>query len=90
MAIVVRFALSGASVEKYEEVHRRLEAAGAGTPSGRLYHVSYGAEDDLQVIDVWESPEALAAFGERLLPILQELGVTATPQVDPAYRIVSG
>jgi hypothetical protein len=52
MAIVVQFELSGASSDKYEEVHRRLDAAGAGKPAGRLYHVSFGAADNLQVIDV--------------------------------------
>lgn len=90
MAIVVRFAVSGMSKTKYEEVHRRLEAAGFGAPPGRLYHVGYGPDDAIQVIDVWESPEALDAFGQRLVPILQEMGIAATPQVDPAVLIVAG
>lgn len=90
MAIVVQFELSGASSEKYEEVHRRLDAAGAATPAGRLYHVSFGAADDLQVIDVWESPESLEAFGRILEPLLRDLGIAAVPRVQPAYRVIAG
>ena len=90
MAIVVRFEVSGMSSEKYEEVHRRLEAAGQGTPAGRLYHASYGSTDDLQVVDVWDSPQALEAFGASLQPILGELGIAAVPRVEPAYLIVPG
>jgi hypothetical protein len=88
MAIVVRFEVSGMSSDKYEEVHRRLDAAGQGSPAGRLYHASYGSPDNLQVIDVWESPESLAAFGGSLQPILGELGIDAVPRVEPAYRII--
>lgn len=90
MAIVVQFELSGASSDKYEEVHRRLDAAGSGKPAGRLYHVSFGAADNLQVIDVWESPQALEAFGRILEPLLRELGIAAVPRVQPAYRIIAG
>ena len=90
MAIVVQFEVSGMSSDKYDEALRRLEAAGAGAPSGRLYHVSYGAPDNLQVVDVFDSPQSLEAFGRTLEPILRELGITAVPRVEPAYRIIAG
>lgn len=90
MAIVVRFEVSGMSTDKYEEVHRRLDAAGAGSPPGRLYHVSFGDADDVQVIDVYDSPQSLEAFGRVLEPVLRELGIAAVPRVQPAYRIIAG
>jgi hypothetical protein len=90
MSIVVKFAVSGMSAEKYETVLRRLDAAGAGSPPGRLYHVSYGSRDDLQVIDIFDSPESLQAFGATLQPILQEFGITAQPDVQDAYKIIRG
>jgi hypothetical protein len=90
MAIVVRFAVTGMTAAKYEEALRRLAAAGAAAPPGRLYHVSYGAQDNLQVIDVYDSPESLETFGATLVPILRELGIHASPQVDPICKIVRG
>ena len=90
MAIVVHFEVSGMSSEKYEEALRRLEAAGAGAPPGRLYHVSYGAPENLQVTDVYDSPQSLEAFGRVLEPVLRELGIAAVPRVQPAYRIIAG
>ena len=90
MAIVVKFAVTGMSVDKYEMALRRLEAAGAGAPPGRLYHVSYGSRDSLQVIDVFESPQSLEAFGGTLQPILKELGITAQADVQEAYKIIRG
>ena len=62
MAIVVKFAVIGMSSEKYDAVLSRLEAEGAGAPPGRLYHVSYGSRDNVQVIDVFESSQAFEAF----------------------------
>jgi len=88
MAIVVKFAVQGMSTDQYETVLRRLEAAGAGAPPGRLYHVSYGSPDNLQVIDVYDSPQSLEAFGKTLVPILQEFGINAQPDVQEAYKII--
>ena len=90
MAIVVKFAVTGMTAEKYEMALRRLEASGAGAPPGRLHHASYGSRDDLQVIDVFDSPQSLEAFGRTLGPILQELGIAATPDVQEAYKIIRG
>lgn len=90
MPIVVKFKVSGMPAEKYEEVHSRLDAAGSGAPASRLYHVSYGSPDNLQVIDVWESRQAFEAFGQQLVPVLQEMGIQAEPEIHDAYRVIQG
>jgi hypothetical protein len=90
MAIVVKFKVSNMTAEKYETVLKRLEAAGAGAPPGRLHHVSYGSQDNLQVIDVFDSQQSLENFGKTLVPILQEMGITAEPNVEEAYKIIKG
>jgi hypothetical protein len=90
MAIVVQFALDGMSAEQYDAVLQRLEAAGAGAPPGRLHHVSYGSRDNLQVIDVYDSPQSLEAFGGTLQPILQEMGIVARPDIQEVYKIIRG
>lgn len=90
MPIVVKFSVSDMSTERYDEVLRRLDAAGAGTPKGRLHHISYGSHDSLQVIDVYDSPESFENFGKTLVPVLEELGVKAEPEVASVYRIING
>jgi len=90
MAIVVKFAVTGMPADKYDTVLHRLEAAGAGAPPGRLHHVSYGSRESLQVIDVFDSKESLESFGKVLVPILEELGIKAQPQIEEAYRIIKG
>jgi len=90
MAIVVKFSVSNMTAEKYDKVLKRLEAAGGGAPSGRLHHVSFGSRDNLQVIDVFDSPQSLENFGKTLVPILMELGIKAEPQVEEAYKIIKG
>jgi hypothetical protein len=90
MAIVVKFSVSGMSFEKYETVLSRLEAAGAGAPPGRLYHVSYGTRENVQVIDVFESRQSLESFGKTLVPILEQMGIKAQPDVHDAFKIIKG
>jgi len=90
MAIVVKFSVSGMSAEKYEQVLSRLEAAGAGAPPGRLYHVAYGQRENVQVIDVFDSPQSLESFGKTLVPILEQMGIKAQPDVHDAFKIIKG
>ena len=74
---------------KYDECIRRLEAAGAGNPPGRLYHVCYGDPNNLIVTDVWDSVENFQKFGETLLPVLNEIGIDpGNPAVHPVHNIV--
>ena len=90
MAIVVRFQVSNMTAEKYNTVLKRLEAAGAGAPAGRVHQVSFGAHNNQQVIDVYDSPQSLENFGKTLVPILTELGIKAEPHVEETYKIING
>jgi hypothetical protein len=76
--------------DKYEEVLRRLAEAGAGAPPGRIHHFSYGSRDNLQVVDVYDSPESMQAFGQTLVPILQDMGIHARPEVQEVYKTIDG
>lgn len=75
MAIGIYFGNSDFPAEKYDEAISRLDAAGAGAPQGRSYHVAMEVDGKINVFDVWESQEAFDAFGATLMPILTELGV---------------
>ncbi|HEY6377912.1 MAG TPA: hypothetical protein VI316_01905 [Candidatus Dormibacteraeota bacterium] len=91
MALGFYFTPSSFTKAKYDDALRRLEAAGAGAPAGRLYHVALESDDRIQVFDVWESQESFEAFGATLVPILSELGVDpGDPQVSPVHNIIKG
>ena len=90
MAILVMFEVNGADSAKYDEVIRQLTAIGQRTPDGQMYHVCYGDRQRLQVINVFESPAKLDAFGAKLGPILRDLGIEATPTVFEVYNIIEG
>ena len=91
MSFVVRFVPQSMSTQKYDEVLRRLDAAGAGSPKGRLYHVAFGAHDALRVSDIWETREDFERFGAILMPILQAVGVDpGAPDFIEVYNIIPG
>jgi hypothetical protein len=54
------------------------------------YHVLFGTEENLRVSEIWESKEKLQAFGERLMPILADIGIefTGEPEVFEVHNIV--
>lgn len=91
MSIVVRFNPTNVTREKYDESVRRLEEAGAWPhPDGLDYHVLFGSEGNLRVSEVWDSREQLEAFGERLMPILAEIGIefAGDPEIFEVHNIV--
>ena len=91
MAIGIYFANSKFPAGKYDEALAKLEAAGAGAPAGRTYHVALESDGEINVFDVWESQEAFDAFGATLLPILSELGVDpGTPMIAPVRNVIAG
>jgi hypothetical protein len=39
------------------------------------YHACFGSDGNLRVCEIWDSQEQLEAFGERLMPVLSEVGI---------------
>ena len=91
MAISVYINPASATAAQYDEIIRRLDAAGAGKPAGRLYHACFGSGDKLQVFDIWESQQAFDKFGETMVPIVQEVGVDlGQPMIEPVHNLIQG
>ena len=90
MAVVLRFAPDGITLAKYREIIAKLEEAGVGSPAGRLYHVCFGDENNLRVSDIWDSVESFQQFGQKLMPVLEELGVKGEPEVLEVQNIIEG
>ena len=72
MSVLIRFAPASLTAQQYDEAIRKL---GDESPDGREYHVCVGSDDNLRVSEIWDSKEQFAAFGERLMPILAEVGI---------------
>jgi hypothetical protein len=76
MSILVRFEpASQVSTDKYDETVRRLEEEGDFPPDGLELHVAFMVDGQLRVSEVWDSQEKFDAFGERLMPILSDVGI---------------
>ena len=90
MSIVVRFSPTGLTRAKYDEATRRLEAIGTWPPDGLDYHVCFGQEGNLRVSEIWDSREQLDAFGERLMPILSDVGIglDGDPEIFDVQEVV--
>jgi hypothetical protein len=94
--VVAVFDSPSLTQEQYEEAVRRLsgksrfESPADWPVKGLLAHVAGQGENGFHVVDVWESEDALRRFGDTRMPILQEVGVEARPEVYPAHTFVSG
>ena len=91
MALGFYFTPGGFTPAIYDETLAQLEAAGAGSPPGRLFHAALESGGLIQVFDVWESQEAFEAFGATLLPIMAAAGVDpGQPMVAPVRNTIQG
>jgi len=86
MAIGVLFDFPGVTQAQYDAVCRKLNngrllsALSDWPGKGILSHVAGPTTDGWRVVDVWASESAFQEFGEKLMPILKEVGL---PQVPP-------
>jgi hypothetical protein len=90
MSIVVRFSPSNLTAEKYDASTSKLEQAGVEfPPEGLEVHVCFGSDGDLRVSEIWTSREQFEAFGERLMPVLAEVGIefSGEPEVYEVHNL---
>ncbi len=91
MSFVVRFTPKSMSSEKYDQVIKQLEAAGAAAPKGRIFHVAFGPKEALRVSDIWDTQENFDRFGQVLMPIMQEIGVDpGAPEFIEVHNLIRG
>jgi len=87
MSIAVLFDCSADTLAQYERIFE-LAPELADQPA-RPYHMCVSSGDGFLVIDVWESEEAFARFGEVLGPMLAQVNLQPTPDVRRIYRIIA-
>ena len=96
MPVVLVHQGGGLTREQYEETVRRLTGGKSRMESpsdwpveGILVHAAGEGPSGFRVVDVWESEEACRRFGEKLEPVLREVGVQAQPEIYPTHAFVS-
>jgi hypothetical protein len=89
MSIVARFRPSGMTKQQYDQASQQIEAKLDWPPDGLQMHVCFGDDGDLSVSEIWESREKMEAFGERLMPALQEAGIqlSSEPEVYEIHQL---
>ena len=82
--------------ESYDRLVERLTGGKSRlqTPSdwpvpGLLAHQAGDGPDGFVVVDVWESEEAFARFGEAVAPMMHEVGIVDPPVAFPAHAFVT-
>lgn len=96
MAVVLVHEGPTVTQERYEQVvaaitdgKSRMESLSDWPVEGILIHAAGQGPNGFRVVDVWESEEAAASFGERLTPALAEAGIEEEPQLYPAHTFVA-
>lgn len=91
MSIVVRFHPTALTAAKYDEVVRREEETVVPfPPDGRDYHICFGSDGDLRVSEIWDSREQFEAYGEKLMPILADIGIefSGEPEIFEVHNLI--
>ncbi len=88
MTIAVRFDLPNDTLAQYDEAFGLGGEVLFNQPD-RRFHVCYETATGFSVLDVWESEEAFAAFGEVLGPYLAKTGLAPVPQVHRVHQTIT-
>jgi hypothetical protein len=90
MSIVVRYSPRSLTPQKYDEAVTRVnQELGEEMPDGAELHVAFiGPDGNIRVSEIWDSREQWQAFGERLMPLLGEVGIDpGEPEVFEVHRM---
>ena len=90
--LLVRFTpAANVTTEQYDETVRRLEKSGDWPPEGLEHHVAFKSNGNLRVSEIWDSREQLDAFGERLMPVLKDVGIelSGEPEMLEIHNIIN-
>jgi hypothetical protein len=89
VSTLIRFSPPSLTAEQYDTAVRRLYEQGVLPAEGLDYEICFGSGDKFKVSQVWDSPEQMEAFGKRLTPILDELGINpGEPEIVEVHHII--
>ena len=86
MAIAALFDCSADTLAQYDRAFELCPDL-ADQPS-RLHHACLTSGDGFLVVDIWESDEAFARFGELLGPVLDQVDLHPLPDLRRVHRVI--
>jgi hypothetical protein len=90
MSVLIRFAPDSLTAQQYDAAVTRLTADGVLPAEGLEFEICFGSGDHMKVSQVWDTQEQLEAFGARLMPILDDLGIDpGKPEVVEVHNIIN-
>ena len=89
MSVLIRFSPTSTTTDQYDETIRRLQGEGDFPPDGMEYHVCFLADGIVRVSEIWDSREQLDTFGQRLMPVLKDVGIDpGQPEILDIHNII--
>ena len=89
MSILVRFSQPSMTAEQYDAILARLYEEGIHPAEGLELEVCFGSGEQMKVSVLFDSMDAFEKFGERLQPVLQELGMDpGTPDIIDVHHVI--
>ena len=77
------------TAEQYDAILTRLYEEGIHPAEGLELEVCFGSGDQMKVSVLFDSMDAFEKFGERLQPVLQELGMDpGTPDIMDVHHVI--
>jgi hypothetical protein len=88
--VLARFTpASDVTTKEYDETISRLEKSGDWPPEGLEYHVAFESNGKFRVSEIWDSREQFDSFGERLMPVLKDVGIEpGQPEMLEIHNII--
>jgi hypothetical protein len=72
--VIVDF--KSATAQQYDDSVKDLTTAGQLKLKARPHHFAAVKDDGMYIIDIWESEEDFAKFGEIMIPVITKNGIT--------------
>ena len=89
MSILARFSPPSMTADQYDAIVTRLYKEGIHPADGLELEVCFGSGDQMKVSILFDTMEAFEKFGERLQPVLQELGMDpGTPDIMDVHHVI--
>jgi hypothetical protein len=89
MSILARFSPPSMTADQYDAILARLYKEGIQPADGLELEVCFGSGDQMKVSLLFDSMDAFEKFGERLQPVLQELGMDpGTPDIMNVHHVI--
>ena len=89
MSNLARFSPPSMTSEQYDAIVKRLYEEGFHPAEGLELEIAFGSGDQIKVSVLFDSIEAFQVFGERISPLIHEMGVDpGEPEVVEVHRVI--